>query len=170
VYSEGLSSGPIRNNVSVFRDWGSHEFSIAIDLFNEIPFSYNVRKIDGNKEGDNKGVYLMELLFSSRRKYTSIFGNMSEVKRRNLIASYPGGWGYLNGLDQAGCVVKKDGTILEPDSIMSKGKMPLDTMLSQFILQSKLKIIDFKSLNIAVEIVSLIDKIEVELIKGNENV
>jgi hypothetical protein len=170
VYSEGLSNGPFRNNVSVFRDWGSHEFSMAIDLFDEIPSSYTVRQIGENKEGDNKGVYLMELLFSLDRKYTSIFGNISQVKRRTLIASYPGGWGYLNGLDQGGCVVMKDGSILEPDSILSTGTMPLDTMLSQFILKSKSKIINFKSLNIAVEIVSLIDKIEAELIKGNKNV
>ena len=170
VYSEGLSNGPVRNNVSVFRDWGSHEFSMAIDLFDEIPFSYTLRKIAGKNEGDNKGVYLMEMLFSLNRKYTSVFGNISEVKRRTLVASYAGGWAYLNGIDQGGCVIMKDGSILEPETISSTGIMPIDIMLSQFILKSKLKIIEFKSLNTAVEIVSLIDKIEAKLIKGNKNV
>ena len=170
VYSEGLSYGPFRSNVSVFRDWGSHEFSIAIDLFNEMPMSYALKKIVGEKENASKGVYLMELFFSSDRKYTSIFGNISEFKRRTLMTNYPGGWAYLNGLDQGGCVVMKNGYIDKPESILTTAAMPLDLMLSQFVTQSKSVDFDFKSLNIALEIVSLIDKIESELIMENENV
>ena len=170
VYSEGLSDGPFRSNVSVFRDWGSHEFAMAIDLFNEIPMSYALKKIVGEKENAAKGVYLMELFFSSDRKYTSVFGNVSEFKRRTLMTNYPGGWAYLNGLDQGGCVVMKNGYIDKPESILTTGAMPLDLMLSQFVTQSKSVDFDFKSLNIALEIVSLIDKIEAELIMENANV
>lgn len=170
VYSEGLSSGPFRNNVSVFRDWGSHEFSMAIDLFNEIPFSYTIKEIVKERRGDERGAYLLELQFSSHRRFISIFGNTSEVKRRTLIASYPGGWGYINGLDQGGCVVMRDGAILEPDSILSTGTMPLDAMISHFISQTKLSIIDLKSLKTAVEIASIMDEIEIELKKAHKNV
>jgi predicted dehydrogenase len=170
VYSESLSNGPFRDDVSVFRDWGSHEFSIAFDLFNEIPLSYTVKKIVGNKEDATKGIYLMVLLFSSDRKYISMFGNISEVKRRTLITTYPEGWAYLNGLDQGGCVVMKDGLIINPESILSRGSMPLDLMLSQFVKLSKSKIVDFKSMINSLEIVSIIDKIENKFIRGNENV
>ena len=163
IYSESLSNGPFRVNVSVFRDWGSHEFSIALDLFNEIPKSYAVKKIVGSKEGDSRGVYLMELHFSLGRKYTTIFGNISEVKRRNLIATFPDGWACLNGLDQGGCVVMKNGSLFNPETIVSTGAMPLDLMLNQFVEKSKIKPIDLESLNVASEIVLLIDKIEVEL-------
>jgi predicted dehydrogenase len=170
VYSEGLSDGPFRSNVSVFRDWGSHEFSMAIDLFNEIPLSYALKKIIGKKEDAGKGVYLMELQFSLDRKYTSIFGNSSEVKRRTLMTTYPKGWAYLNGLDQGGCVVMKDGSIVEPSSILSTGAKPLDLMLNQFVTQSKSEVLDFKKLNNAVAIVSLIDEIENKFILENTNV
>ena len=112
----------------------------------------------------------MVLLFSLDRKYTSIFGNISEVKRRTLMTTFPGGWAYLNGLDQGGCVVMKDGSVVNPESILSRGSMPLDLMLSQFVTQSKSKIIDFKSMINALEIVSIIDKIENKFIMENENV
>ena len=170
VYSEGLSNGPFRSNVSVFRDWGSHEFSMAIDLFNEMPMSYALKKIVGEKEDLAKGVFLMELFFSFDRKYTSIFGNISEVKRRTLMTTYPGGWAYLNGLDQGGCVVMKEGSIVMPNSILSTGAKPLDLMLSQFVTHSKSEILDFKKLNNALEIVSLIDEIENKFILENTNV
>jgi predicted dehydrogenase len=170
IYSEGLSNGPFRSNVSVLRDWGSHEFSMAIDLFNEIPISYALKKIAGEKNYAAKGVYLIELFFSLDRKYTSIFGNISEVKRRTLIATYPGGWAYLNGLDQSGCVVMKNGSIINPNSILSTGVKPLDLMLSQFVKHSKSEIFTFKELNNALEIVSLIDEIENKFIKENVNV
>ena len=170
VYSEGLSNGPFRSNVSVFRDWGSHEFSMAIDLFNETPVSYALKKIVGEKEDAAKGVYFMELQFSFDRKYTSVFGNISEVKRRTLMTTYPGGWAYLNGLDQGGCVVMKDGTIFQPQSILNTGAKPLDLMLSQFVTHSESEVFDFKSLNNALEIVSLIDKIEHKFIMENANV
>jgi len=170
IYSEGLSNGPFRTNVSVFRDWGSHEFSMAIDLFNEIPVSCTLKKIDGEKGDMAKGVFLMELLFSFSRKYTSVFGNISEVKRRTLMATYPGGWAYLNGLDQGGCVVMKDGSIVNPNSILSIGAKPLDLMLSQFVRHSKSEVKDFKNLNNALEIVSLIDEIENTFIMENANV
>jgi hypothetical protein len=170
IYSESLSNGPFRSNVSVFRDWGSHEFSIAIDLFNEIPISYSVKKIVGSKDEDSRGVYLMVLYFSLGRKYTSIFGNISEVKRRNLMATFLGGWACLNGLDQGGCVVMKNGSLFKPESIVSTGTMPLDLMLNQFVVKSKVDAIDLKSLDVALEIVLLIDKIEVELKLENSNV
>jgi predicted dehydrogenase len=170
IYSEGLSNGPFRTNVSVFRDWGSHEFSMAIDLFNELPVSCSLKKIDGEKGDMAKGVFLMELLFSYRRKYTSVFGNISEVKRRTLMATYPGGWAYLNGLDQGGCVVMKDGSIVNPNSILSIGAKPLDLMLSQFVRHSKSEAKDFKNLNNALEIVSLIDEIENKFTLENANV
>jgi predicted dehydrogenase len=170
VYSEGLSDGPFRSNVSVLRDWGSHEFAMAIDLFNEIPMSYALKKIVGEKENAAKGVYLMELFFSSDRKYTSVFGNVSELKRRTLMTNYPGGWAYLNGLDQGGCVVMKNGSIIEPSSILSTGAKPLDLMLNQFVIHSKSEVFDFKKLNNALAIVSLIDDIENKFILENANV
>jgi predicted dehydrogenase len=169
VYSEGLSNGPFRSNVSVFRDWGSHEFSMAIDLFNEIPVSYALKKIVGEKEDAAKGIYFMELQFSFDRKYTSVFGNISEVKRRTLMTTYPGGWAYLNGLDQGGCVVMKDGSIIQPELIITTGAKALDLMLSQFVTNSKSEVLDFKSLNNALEIVSLIDKVEHKFIIENAN-
>jgi predicted dehydrogenase len=160
VYSEGLSEGPFRNNVPVFRDWGSHEFSMAIDLFNEIPYTFSLKKIAGKKVDATKGVFLLELFFSLNRKFTTIFGNISEVKRRTLITTYPGGWAYLNGLDQGGCVVMKDGSIAKPESILSVGEKPLDLMLRQFVNHSKSETFDLKKINNALEVVSLIDKIE----------
>jgi hypothetical protein len=170
IYSESLSNGPFRSNVSVFRDWGSHEFSIAIDLFNEFPISYSVKKIVGSKDDDSRGVYLMVLYFSLGRKYTSIFGNISEVKRRNLMATFLGGWACINGLDQGGCVIMKNGSLFKPNSIISIGTMPLDLMLNQFVLKSKDHQIDLNSLDVALEIVLLIDKIELELKLENSNV
>ena len=64
----------------------------------------------------------------------------------------------------------KNGYIDKPESILTTAAMPLDLMLSQFVTQSKSVDFDFKSLNIALEIVSLIDKIEAELIMENANV
>jgi hypothetical protein len=86
------------------------------------------------------------------------------------MTTYTEGWAYLNGLDQGGCVVMKNGSIVKPESILTTGAMPLDLMLSQFVTQSKSVDVDFKSLNIALEIVSLIDEIENKFTMENSNV
>ena len=64
----------------------------------------------------------------------------------------------------------KGGSIVNPNSILSIGAKPLDLMLSQFVRHSKSDTKDFKNLNNALQIVSLIDEIENKFTMENANV
>ena len=170
IYSEGLSNGPFRTDVTVFRDWGSHEIAMAIDLFNEIPLNYSIKKISGNIKDHARGIFLMELEFSSNRKYNSIFGNISEVKRRSIIATYKGGWAYINGLDHGGIAIMKNGLIVNPKSILISEPMPVDLLLIDFIKKLKSKESKNESLALPLTVAYLLDKIESKIFEGDVNV
>ena len=105
----------------------------------------------------------MELKFSRNNKYCSLFGNISEVKRRTLIATHHKGMSYLNGLDQGGCVVLRDGLLLKSNLIFSNGIKPVDLLLIEFMKKAKIRGFDFKASKNVLEVVSLLDKIEFEL-------
>ena len=56
IYSISLSDGPFRKKISVIRDWGSHEVALAIDLFDDLPKSVIIKKINKNCTNLFKGV------------------------------------------------------------------------------------------------------------------
>jgi hypothetical protein len=170
-YSEGLSNGPFRDNVSVFRDWGSHELAIALDLFNEFPLKYKVKKISGIAEISEKCIYSMELQFSLNRKYITLFGNISDVKRRNLFATNKKtGWVFINSLDEGGATVMMDGSLVNPNSIFTSESMPVELMLHKFIEKCKSKESVSENLILPLKVAYLLDKIESELFEENVNV
>lgn len=170
IYSEGLSEGPVRESTSVFRDWGSHEIAIALNLYNEMPISYRIQKIAGVKRDDIRGVYFMELDFSRGRIFSSLFGNISEFKRRTLLIKQKSTYVYINGLDQGGCLIMKNGLIINPESILSRKAMPVDLLIKSFVYDAKLNILNLESLNHALQVVSLLDKIESVLNMENYDV
>jgi len=163
VYSEGIGSGPFRKDVTVFRDWGSHEFAIALDLFNETPCSYIIRRIAGNDNDTSRATYLMKLNFSAGGIYCAVFGNTSDVKRRTLTLTHEGGWRHINGLDQGGCVVIEDRDLPKPESVLSADTLPVDLMLKSFIMHAERKVYTRKFLDVAIETARLIDEIEPKL-------
>jgi predicted dehydrogenase len=162
IYSESLSNGPIRNNVSVLRDWGSHEIAIALNLFDEKPIYYSIKKIDGEKNDDYQSIFYMELEFNNNNKYISIFGNISEVKRRTLVGMNQNVCIILNGLDQGGCVIIENGSLKNPESISLTTKKPVEFMLKNFVSKSKFEKFDYDSSEKILQVISMLDRIELK--------
>jgi len=160
VYSEGIGNGPFRKDVSVFRDWGSHEFAIAIELFGEAPSECVVSRIAGEPRDFARGAYSMELRFGRGRIFCSVFGNLSLIKRRTLITAYDRGLQYFNGLDQGGCALLANEQIEKAASILTPGALPLDLMLRHFIDNARKKSYSSQSLITALSTARLLDEIE----------
>jgi predicted dehydrogenase len=168
IYAEGFSSGPQRESVSVLRDWGSHEFSIALDFFEEKPHSMELKQLDSSPANSGRGLFHLRLGFSRNRFYQAIFGNTSQIKRRSIHLHHRNGWGYLNGLDHGGCVLVKNGELLEPENICITSELPVDLMLRSFVSEVESSERNYKTLDIAVETARMIDDIETKMGELND--
>jgi hypothetical protein len=160
VYSEGVGNGPHRKEVPVFRDWGSHEFAMAIDLFDGLPTSVLVKRIGGLTGDEFNAIYSMQISFDRGRIFSSVFGNAADIKRRVLIAAHKDGWRFYNGLDRGGCVVMENGIIALPDLTFTAGALPVDLMLNAFMENAKKKSYVCRSLDVALKTSRLVDKFE----------
>ena len=111
VYSIALSNGPFRKDISVIRDWGSHEVALALDLFEDMPESIKIEKNDKNYDNFYKGLYNLQIKFSHKRQFNSFFGNQSKIKKKEVIVEYDDGLIFQDNLSQFGNV-SVDETVL----------------------------------------------------------
>jgi len=161
VYSEGIGDGPKRNSLSVFRDWGSHEISLALDFFGQIPYeSYVERLADKSVDDIFNTSYYIRLKFSKGRIFNAIFGNTSEIKRKTLIAYSDKKLIYYNGTDLSNSIIISCGQIMNPFSLLTKGTLPVDSMLIEFcrLVMSGNKYSD--TVKVALQTVKLLDQFE----------
>ena len=113
INSIAISDGPFRENVSVIRDWGSHEVASAIDLFDDFPKSIIIQKFDQTFTNLYKGLYNLKMQFSNNRQFRSIFGNQSPIKKKQLIVEYDNGFVYQDNLNNSGNIVISNNGFLD---------------------------------------------------------
>jgi len=162
VHSEAISLGPVRKDVSVFRDWGSHEIAMALDLFKEHPLALKIKRIAGEYNDVYNAVYLMNMEFSLGHKYNAIFGNLSEVKRKSLLINYTTGWAYLDLLNQNGFTMMKNAELVEPQNILRKNDPPLTSILEYFLHKVEQKRIHSSTLELGVKTAKVLDTYELD--------
>ncbi len=132
IYSISLSDGPFRKKISVIRDWGSHEVALAIDLFDDLPKSVIIKKINKNCTNLFKGVYSLNMKFSRGRQFYSLFGNQSLFKKNHLILEYEKGLIYQDNLSQYGNLTISKNKFQNLDEIFQSYSFPLESLIKEF--------------------------------------
>ena len=137
IYSISLSEGPFRKKISVIRDWGSHEVALAIDLFDDLPKSLIIKRINKKYTNRFKGIYSLQMKFSKGRQFNSLFGNQSLFKKNHLLLEYDNGLIYQDNLSQYGNLTFSENKFQNFDEIFQSYSSPLESSIKEF--QKKVK-------------------------------
>lgn len=163
IHSISISNGPFRKNVSVIRDWGSHEVALAIDLFEDFPKSIKIRKSNENFTNRYKGLYNLQMQFSGKRQFNSFFGNQSEIKKKQLIIEYDDGLIFQDNLNQSGNVIISNDKLVDLKEITKIYSFPLESSLKTF--QKKVKNNSyFTNLELSINVNKVLDQLENKLL------
>ena len=154
INSITISNGPLRKDISVVRDWGSHEVAIALDLFEEFPKTMKIKKIKNNFTNNYKGLFSLQMKFSNKRQFNSIFGNQSIIKKNQLIIEYDDGLIFQDNLDQSGNVVISNNSFIDINKMKKIYPLSLESTLKVF--QKKIK---NNSLSSNIELSVMVNKI-----------
>lgn len=160
VYSIAISDGPYRENITVVRDWGSHEIATALDLYKEHPTSMSISKVKNSYTNQYKGLYYLEMYFSNDRKFNSLFGNQSITKKKQLILELDNGFIYLDNLDQASNIVTSQNKFLNLSQLNVQYEMPLETLVKEFKCNVKNNIRS-PILELSVNVNKILDELEI---------
>jgi predicted dehydrogenase len=159
VNSIAISDGPFRENISVIRDWGSHEVAVAIDLFEDLPKTFKIRKIYKNFTNYHKGLYSLQMNFSDKRQFNSIFGNQSKIKKKQLIVEYDDGLVFQDNLNQSGNVIISNNKLVDIEEIKKTYSLPLESSLKTF--QKKVKNNSyFTNIELSLNVNKVLDQLE----------
>ena len=83
IFSVTTSDGPFRKNISVIRDWGSHEIATALDLFGEVPKKNEIKIENKNYKNIYKIIYCLQMKFSKKRVFNSLLEINPILKENN---------------------------------------------------------------------------------------
>lgn len=162
IYSIAISEGPFRKDVSVVRDWGSHEVALALDLFKEIPKLIEIKKVKKNYTNIYKGLFNLQMQFSGKRYFNSFFGNQSSIKKQELIVEYDQGLIFQDKLSQYGNVTISNSKFLNLKEIIEINTLPLEASLK--IFHNKVENSSyFANTRLSLMVNKVLDQIEVKL-------
>jgi len=86
IFTESYSDGPIRKNVPVLWDWGSHDIALCIDLLGSMPVTIGIDwKLMPTQTHDSQ-LICFTMIFSGSIVATCVVGNASGYKRRDFTA------------------------------------------------------------------------------------
>ena len=159
IHSIAINDGPIRKNISVIRDWGSHEVALAIDLFDDLPKSIEINKINKNFTNCYRGLYYLSMQFSNKRQFNSFFGNQSTIKKNQIIVEYDHGSVYQDNLSQYGNVAICDNKFFNLENTIRCQSSPLESSIREFqntIQKNELS----TNINLSVNVNKILDQLE----------
>ena len=159
IHSIAINDGPIRKNISVIRDWGSHEVALAIDLFDDLPKSIEINKINKNFTNCYRGLYYLSMQFSNKRQFNSFFGNQSKIKKNQIIVEYDHGSVYQDNLSQYGNVAICDNKFFNLENTIRCQSSPLESSIKEF--QNTIQKNDLSTnINLSVNVNKILDQLE----------
>ena len=159
IHSIAINDGPIRKNISVIRDWGSHEVALAIDLFDDLPKSIEINKINKNFTNCYRGLYYLSMQFSNKRQFNSFFGNQSTIKKNQIIVEYDHGSVYQDNLSQYGNVAICDNKFFNLENTIRCQSSPLESSIKEF--QNTIQKNDLSTnINLSVNVNKILDQLE----------
>lgn len=159
IISIAISDGPFRRNVSVIRDWGSHEIATALDLFGELPQSAEIKIVKNNYTNIYKALYCLKMKFSKKRKFNSFFGNQSAFKKKQLIIECTKGSILQDNLSTMGNLKILKGNFFDLKKTLEINPTPLEDSLREF--QRKLNNnYYFSNINLCLRVNKILDQLE----------
>lgn len=159
IYSIAINDGPIRKNITVIRDWGSHEVALAIDLFDDLPQSIKINKINKNYTNCYRGLYNLNMKFSNQRQFNSFFGNQSSIKKNQIIVEYDNGLVFHDNLSQYGNVTIFDNKFSNLENIIQNQTLPLETSIKEFQNTIQNSVLS-TNINLSVNVNKILDQLE----------
>jgi len=159
ISSIAISDGPVRRNVSVIRDWGSHEVAVALDLFGEVPKSVEIKKFNNNYTNIYKALYCLKMKFSGKKIFNSFFGNQSTYKKKQLIVECSKGYILQDNLSTIGNLKISKGNFFDLKETLKKNSTPLEDSLKEF--QKKINNNSYLSnINLCLNVNKILDQLE----------
>lgn len=166
IKSTGGNTGPYRSDVSALWDYGPHDIALCLDLMQKTPDQINIQDYLKSKVGDGIGEIIdIEMIFSGTTKAKIKVGNLITPKTRYFSV-------YLNNAtlvydDQAEHkLVQYPATELfeipagPGKGIILSDETPLKSVLVRFVRLIKENQPDKNSLNLAVEVVKILERCE----------
>lgn len=159
IHSIAINDGPIRKNITVIRDWGSHEVALAIDLFDDLPQSIKINKINKNYTNCYRGLYNLSMKFSNQRQFNSFFGNQSSIKKNQIIVEYDNGSVFQDNLSQYGNVTIFNNKFFNLEKIIQNQPLPLESSIKEFQNTIKNSLLS-TNVNLSVDVNKILDQLE----------
>jgi len=161
IFSEGLSIGPIRPNVPVLWDWGSHDISMCIDLLEESPSSITVETIHKNLDKHNSEILKIHMHFDSNIEARCVVGNASQFKRRDFCVVCDKGVFVYDGLS-SGLSKQYSNEVISNDlNRYNIQKSPLENVIDEFLNSIKLNKTSHFTLDLATRVNDVLDRVNV---------
>lgn len=124
IFSESYSNGPIRAEVPVLWDWGCHDVAMCIDMLGHCPQQTTLINSISEESRVNAEILTISLGFYNGIEARCTFGNISQVKRKDLCVICDNGVFLYDGLNpgmskQYSQVIDPDGPVLTVDQTSS---------------------------------------------------
>ncbi len=166
IFSTGGNYGPFREDVSSLWDWGPHDLSMCLDIIGEYPTNIKAqiikKELINGIEASNLGITLN----FKNQKYAEInIGNLMENKKRILRLNYEN-HSYIfdpikyKNLQENKTFQRKE--INKNKTIYDRnyGNNALDILIDEFVEDIYSKNLNLRDLNLGLNVVSLLEKIE----------
>jgi len=160
ISSNFFSNGPVRDDVSVIRDWGSHDLAMCLDIINCECDDVDIIQIDKlNNQTKFHGTYRFAIDFHSKNKFYISVSNKSiteehnfSVRAKNYDFRYFGDGSYMS---------YSDNKVQKEVIVSSYKELPLQLTQKKFIDSlNKINKKNFDSLKLASKVNFILDKIE----------
>ena len=171
IYSLGGNYGPFRKDVSSLWDWGPHDLSMCLDIFEEYPRRIKAEIVKKDFINGTEATNLKIILDFKNEKFAEInIGNLMENKKRifrlnNKKQSYifdPINHKTIQEKNSLkGININEEKKIID---IHSRNN-PLDILICEFAEDILFKNFNMKDLTLALNVISLLEKIDT-LLKG----
>jgi len=161
ISSNFFSNGPVRDDISVIRDWGSHDLAMCLDILGyDLYDDIGIAQIEKLKNQTKfHGTYKFTLDFHSNNKFKICVSNNSTIEKHNFsvkakknIYRYYGDGSYISFFGK---------NTQKKVCVASENELPLQLTHKRFIdlLDSKKKK-NFDSLKLASKVNLILDNIE----------
>ena len=110
---------------------GSHEVALAIDLFDDLPKSIEINKINKNFTNCYRGLYYLSMQFSIKDNLI-LFWKSIYNKKNQIIVEYDNGSVYQDNLSQYGNVAICDNKFFNLENTIRCQSSPLESSIKEF--------------------------------------
>ena len=166
IYSIGGNYGPFRRDVSSLWDWGPHDLSMCLDMLSENPTKIKAEIVKKDFINGIEASNIKIILGFQNEKYAEInIGNLMEKKKRIFRLNYENHSYIFDPINYKSIQEKrtsKSNHINKNNKSfdINSANNPLDILIDEFRKDISSKNLDMKDLKLALNVVSLIEKIE----------